>query len=375
MSKFMKTVAISAAILSASAMSANAFELYGFIKPNISQFGAPVELTMQHVDGKHRLKSATTVVPISYEAGVKGVQSYLVAIDVSVDHITKGDGAVFGLRRQLEDKDKVWGNASLDMTRAHLAPVEKVGKEVCASHEGPGEKRIDSFIPLKMRVAYYSTNAFAPGNGVASFEKSTVIPATIVCEAPVTRVPPKTPAKVSLLQMKLHTIPARPLCGKPVVVMAEFLVNYPGPLNFQYWRDNGDHQNATVTAASAVPAGQNLYMQRWSKTYTFTKTENRKYRIIAEGSPLSTGWVDVSVHCTGGITAPQANTGNAPKQGTFKPVIAPATTTKTATTGPARRFGIEREMKESGEKGGTEAPRASGRPPFFAQGLVLGVQR
>lgn len=150
--------------------------------------------------------------------------------------------------------------------------------------------------------------------------RSVTMPVTVVCGP---KAKPAAP-KVSLMQLKLYTIPARPVCGKPVVVMAEFFVNYPGPLNFQYWRDNGDHQNATVTAASAVPVAQNLYMQRWSKTYTFTKTENRKYRIVPQGSPLTTDWVDVSVHCTDGIKTPQANTGNAPKQGAFKPVIAPA---------------------------------------------------
>lgn len=150
--------------------------------------------------------------------------------------------------------------------------------------------------------------------------RSVTMPVTVVCGP---KAKPAAP-KVSLLQLKLYTIPARPVCGKPVVVMAEFFLNYPGPYNFKYFRDNGDHQNATVTAASAVPAGQNFYMQRWSKTYTFTKTENRKYRIVPQGSPLTTDWVDVSVHCTGGIKTPQANTGNAPKQGAFKPVIAPA---------------------------------------------------
>lgn len=162
----------------------------------------------------------------------------------------------------------------------------------------------------------YEGAAFDQGPFAA---RSVTMPVTVVCGPKAKPLPPK----VSLLEMKLYTIPARPVCGKPVVVMAEFFVNYPGPLNFQYWRNNGDHQNATVTAASAVPVGQHRYMQRWSKTYTFPKSESRKYRIVAQGSPLTTGWVDVSVHCPG-IAAPQANTGNAPKQGAFNPVIAPA---------------------------------------------------
>jgi hypothetical protein len=117
---------------------------------------------------------------------------------------------------------------------------------------------------------------------------------------------------------------------------------------------------------------------------------------------LSTGWKDVTLRCenanggyagTPGNANPdglpskpkqpkrtvggpsQESAGAKPTHAPFRPVIAPATTTKTAPTGPARRFGVEREMKESGEKGGTEAPRATVRPPFFAQGTLIGIQR
>jgi hypothetical protein len=316
MLKPMKPIAFTAIILSASAVTAAA-DGYGFIRSNISQFGEPVQLVMQSVDGDYRLKSANTVVPISYEAGYKGTFSHLRQVDVEVRHITKGKGSAHGLRRDISDKDKVWGNANLQMTRAHLAPMEKLGEDLCAGHQGPGLKKVDTTIPLTMIVGYLDNSASGVGGG--SFTREGSVPATIVCEAP-----PKAPPKVALMQLKLYTIPARPVCGKPVVVMAEFFVNYPGPYNFKYFRDNGDHQDTSVTAASAVPVAQNLYMQRWSRTYTFTKTENRKYRIIPQGSPLTTDWVDVSVHCAGGIASPQANTGNAPKQGAFKPVIAPA---------------------------------------------------
>ena len=339
MTKLVKPIAFAAIILCASAATAAA-DGYGFIRSNISQFGTPVQLVMQSVDGDYRLKSANTMVPISYEAGYKGSFSHLRNIDVEVRHITKGNGAAHGLRRDLAPKDKVWGNANLQMTRAHLAPMEKLGEDLCSGHQGPGQKKVDTTIPLTMNVGYLDNSASGVGGG--SFTREGSVPATIVCEAPA----PKAPPKVSLMQLKFYTLPARPVCGKPVVVMAEFFVNYPGPLNFQYWRDNGDHQNATVTAASAVPAGQHLYLQRWSKTYTFTKTENRKYRIIPQGSALTTDWVDINVHCTGGFAntssgnsndglppqpkAPQSkgpaneNAGSNPTHGAFRPMIAPA---------------------------------------------------
>jgi hypothetical protein len=377
MSNIRKTAAaaIAASAFVACAAPASAFDLYGFIKANTNQFSGPVVLTMQSTGGDFHLKSATTQIPISYEAGVDGVQSYLVQVDVRVDHITKGKGPIVGLRRQLPYKDKVWGNASLPMSRAHLAPMEQLGKELCASHEGPGEKTIDTILPLEMIVTYYSTNAFAPGIGQQNFGRSGVLPAQIVCEAPVRRVPPASAARTNLLKLALYTVPSRPQCGKPVVLMAEFLTQFPGKVDFVLFRGDGEQQQASVQ--TGVPAGQ-FYSQRWSKTYTFTRTENRKYRIIPQGSALTTDWVDINVHCTGGLAglpgggdpnspsaqpkAPQPKgptgetAGAKPTHGTFRPVIAPATvrpTTKKVSGAPVqRRFGIEREMKESGEKAG-----------------------
>jgi hypothetical protein len=290
--------AIAALAFVAGAAPASAFDVYGFIKANQNQFSAPVVLAMQNLGGELRLKSATTQVPISYEAGVDGVQSYLVQVDVRVDHITKGKGPLIGLRRQLEDKDKVWGNASLPMSRSHLAPMEQHGKDLCASHEGPGEKTIDTILPLEMIVTYYSTNAFAPGTGQQTFSRAGIVPAQIVCEAPVNRVPPATAAKTTLLKLALYTVPSRPQCGKPVVLMAEFLTQFPGKVDFVLFRGDGEQQQASVQ--TGVRAGQ-FYSQRWSKTYTFTKTENRKYRIIPQGSALTTDWVDINVHCIGGF--------------------------------------------------------------------------
>ena len=182
MSNRMKSIAIAAIVLSASGAKANAFEVYGFIKSNVNPFGGPVLLTMERVGGDFRLKSATTQGPISYEAGIKGVASYLVRVDVRVKHITKGKGPTIGLRRDL-NKDKVWGNANLPMTRAHLAPMEQLGQDLCASHHGVGQKTIDTMIPLEMIVTYHTANAFAPTTGQAWFSREGDVPAKIVCPA------------------------------------------------------------------------------------------------------------------------------------------------------------------------------------------------
>jgi hypothetical protein len=274
-----KLIAASALLISVSAATANA-QGYGFFKSNVSQFGGPVLLTMQHSGGAYRLKSATTMVPISYEAGYKGTFSYLENIDVRVEHILKGKGSVHGLRRNLAKKDTVWGNANLQMTRAHLAPMEKLGQELCASHNGPGTKNINTIIPLTMTVAYYDNQ------NVHAFRRNGDVPAVIVCE-------PRAPARVAITQMKLYTIPARPVCGKPVVLMAEFHTASAGKIDFQLQRGDGEKQNATIVTCRVG----NGFFERWSKTYTFAKSESRRYRVVPIGYTLSTNWVDLDVQC------------------------------------------------------------------------------
>lgn len=279
MTKLSKLIAAASLVLSASAATASA-DGYGFIKSNVSQFGGPVLLTMQHSGGTYRLKSATTMVPISYEAGYKGSFSWLENIDVRIEHITKGKGSVVGLRRNLAKKDKVWGNANLQMTRAQLAPMEKIGQELCASHNGPGTKNINTVIPLTMTVAYYDNQ------NVHAFKRTGTVPAVIVCE-------PRVPTRVAITQMKLYTIPAQPVCGKPVVLRAEFHTASAGKIDFQLQRGDGEKQNVTIVTRRSG----NRFFESWQKTYTFNKSESRRYRIVPIGYTLTSNWVDIDVKC------------------------------------------------------------------------------
>jgi hypothetical protein len=281
-----------AAALLASVSMASA-EGYGFIKPNISQFGEPVELRIQKTDGNMKLRQDSISIPISYEAGYKGTYSNLRKIDLRVEHITKGNGEYHSLRRDLHldgDKDKVWGTTTIVLTRAQIEPMEKLGKELCASYTGNQDKRIDTYIPLTMHVQYEDNR------NLHWFTRGTTIPATIVCEPDR----PTNPAK--LLQVSLFASPAH--CHKPVVLTARFVVTLPATYKFKLQRGDGESQDASVFPTQKDGP---FFWQHWHKQYVFHASETRKYRIVSENFQPLTDWVTINVVCPISHNAPQPN--------------------------------------------------------------------
>jgi hypothetical protein len=152
--------AIAACLLFTTSADAGAIE--GFIKSNLSQFGSPAFLKMERQGGQWRLKDQIVQIPVSYNAEVSGPQRYLLSIDIQVQHQAKGDGALYGLRRDLDDgpghQDAAWGNTNLNLTKVHLLPMEKVGKDICASHTAPGTKTTATTIPLTMWVHWHNAS-------------------------------------------------------------------------------------------------------------------------------------------------------------------------------------------------------------------------
>ncbi len=287
-----------AAAMAASASAATA-EGYGFIKPNISQFGEPVELRIQKTDGNMKLRNDSVSIPISYEAGYKGTFSNLRKVDLRVEHITKGNGEFYGLRRDLNlqgDKDKVWGTTTIVLTRAQIEPMEKLGKELCASHSGNQDKRIDTQIPLTMHVQYEDNGNFH------WFARGTLIPAVIVCEPDR----PSNPAK--LIQVKLFVSAA--VCHKPVALTAQFVATLPATYKFKLQRGDGEAQDATVFPAQKDGP---IYRGQWYKQYVFHAPEVRKYRIVSEKFEPLTEWVTINVQCPIGHNPPQPNGQNVPR--------------------------------------------------------------
>jgi hypothetical protein len=272
----------SATALLASASFAAAGEEYGFIKYNNTQFNQPIEIRIKKVDGNMSMRNDNVSIPIQYEAGYNGTQSWLEKIDLRVEHISKGNGEYYQLRQHLsaDGKDKVWGTTSITLNRGQIEPMEKYGKELCASHAGNQDKRIDTVIPLTMHVSYYDNAS------IHKFVKSTVVPAAIICEPDQ----PSNPAK--LLQVKLGTTAQQ--CHKPIALTALFAATLPAHYKFKLQRGDGETQDASVFPA--MKDGP-FYRGQWTKVYTFNASETRKYRIVSEKFEPLTDWVTISVQC------------------------------------------------------------------------------
>jgi hypothetical protein len=88
------------------------------------------------------------------------------------------------------------------------------------------------------------------------------MPMTVSC-GPIPKRVPNDPLKVT--ELKLYTSPAKPVCGKPFRLVAEFHTNKPGKVNFTLHRHDGEKQNASVEVG-AVKGG---FAKRWWKEYVY----------------------------------------------------------------------------------------------------------
>ena len=63
------------------------------------------------------------------------------------------------------------------------------------------------------------------------YRKKGTMPIKVVCQPK--KEPQRVPSAFKVSDVKLYTIPAKPLCGKPVNLVAEFHANMPGKVDFQ----------------------------------------------------------------------------------------------------------------------------------------------
>jgi hypothetical protein len=123
------------------------------------------------------------------------------------------------------------------------------------------------------------------------YRKKGTMPIKVVCQPK--KEAQRVPSAFKVSDVKLYTIPAKPKCGKPVNLVAEFHANMPGKVDFQLFRRDGNKQAASVTIDKAGKG----YAKRWSKTYNFSKSSRHEYMVLVTGHPFSVGWVPVEVKC------------------------------------------------------------------------------
>lgn len=130
--------------------------------------------------------------------------------------------------------------------------------------------------------------------------KAVTMPMTVSC-APLPKRVPSEPLKVT--ELKLYTSPAKPQCGKPFKLVAEFHTNKAGKVNFTLHRHDGLKQNASVEVGE-VKGG---FAKRWFKEYTTTSSIERSYKISVKGQELPAQWLPITVTCGANHSAQPAD--------------------------------------------------------------------
>lgn len=136
--------------------------------------------------------------------------------------------------------------------------------------------------------------------------KDTVqLPMRIICNAKPSN-PQRTPVALKATNVKLYTIPAKPVCGKPVKLITEIWTNKPGKVDFFLTRNDGAKQKASVTTARVAKGN----VKRWAKTYEFNKSVHRRYQIVLAKQAMTSKWAEIKLNCGAGndIKRPKAVT-------------------------------------------------------------------
>ncbi len=168
---------------------------------------------------------------------------------------------------------------------------EKAARAACNAYGGT--KKVIKNMGLNGQLTVRHTNY---GSHKQTVQRSAVMTAKVVCQPRDPKRTGHSTVALKLKGVKLYTVPARPKCGKPVKMVAEFQTNRPGKVEFLYYRGDGKKQKASVTTSK----GGAGFQKHWVKTYKINKTTSRKYKVVALGHKASTPWVPLKVNCIKG---------------------------------------------------------------------------
>ncbi|MCY6381799.1 hypothetical protein [Hoeflea prorocentri] len=199
------------------------------------------------------------------------------------------EGVLIGSLSHIKNKSEKL--VTLNIGSNVMKGQEKAARAACNAHGG-GQKVVRD-LGLKGQLSVKHTHF---GKHEQTVKRSSVMTAKVVCHGKGPKRTGNSTVAMKLKGLKLYTIPARPKCGKPVKMVAEFHTTRPGKVEFLYYRGDGEKQKASVTTSR----GGGGFSKRWAKTYKFNKTTNRKYKVVAIGHKGSTQWIPLKVNCTKG---------------------------------------------------------------------------
>lgn len=185
--------------------------------------------------------------------------------------------------------EKVDKTFSFNLTRQMLKSIESEGRNFCNQKGKPNEMVLDqTSIKVFARVESGGNNIAMTMNSLDSYKATRHAPVHIAC----------LPEPFEVKDVQLSVKYEGPANGCPVkaTLQAKFKTNKPEKKQFTFVlvRDNGMKQEVTK---HAYPQG-NGGVATWQKSYTFTKSESRKYFVYVKGhKATSPTWVPVTANC------------------------------------------------------------------------------
>jgi hypothetical protein len=280
-------IAAAAAFVTIAAAPAHAASLDFDIVTN--QFAKPA-MHFDYKDGKFvwDRKPITT----AFRASGSIERGYRWNTAVTLAPNAKGGKAMSGA---MPYKDRNFTHSdSITFPASFLSAYTGQFAKFCARNAGPQTKVFDNLSVTFTFIRSYYEGGYTSESEVGRVDprvtKAVTMPMTVSC-GPIPKRVPSDPLKVT--EVKLYTSPAKPQCGKPFRLVAEFHTNKAGKVNFTLHRHDGLKQNAAIEVGE-VKGG---FAKRWFKEYTTTSSIERSYKISVKGQELAAQWLPVTVTC------------------------------------------------------------------------------
>ena len=288
MSKKIVTTALAALVLSSPLAAVEASAKVKVVKHHFVQGGFedyPV-MEMKFSGGKWNWVNKGKI----FKPRVKLYFTGSTKLDRAKLYTTKGGARLWQLPQGYKTK-KYEKLVTLSVGSNVLSKQFATAQSVCKSAGSTKKVVSDIAVNTKFEIAETTRNHHVKSS-------TSPMPMKVVCY-------PKPPSSNSagtpkfnfaVSKVSLHTVPARPVCGEPVRLVANFLATGPGKVNFTLFRSDGAKQNASVK----IHKNGHGFMNHWVKSYTFNKRTLRKYMIVVKGHKASTNWIPMNVRCHAG---------------------------------------------------------------------------
>jgi len=251
-----------------------------------SVFNHPLTLVFAPKDGKYELKEIEGgSIQARLQADKIG-RGWIASYHINL-HSRNGQTLVSSGWEDLKAK-KVDKSFTFKLTKDLLKPQVAEGRKFCNENGNPLKK-----VVKKRSLGIYATVKAGMKDVTLAVGKSVVyinrgMNYSIAC----------MPAhfEVNDVQLSVKYEGNSRDCPVKATLQAKFKTNKPEKQQFTFVlvRDNGMKQEVT---RYAYPQG-NGGVASWQKSYTFTKTESRKYMIYVKGHKATAMWVPVGANCS-----------------------------------------------------------------------------